>query len=96
MHLWNPNQKAPGTPWEAELDALMQRQMVTVQPAERFRLYARVQEIVATEQPLIFLVSPNVVVARSVAVGNLRPAILDHQTLWNIEELFLTQGGKGQ
>lgn len=93
MHLWNPNQKSPATPWEAELDTLMQRQMVTTNHAERYRLYSRVQEIVATEQPMIFLVSPNVVVARSLAVGNFRPAILDHQTLWTIDELYLSPGG---
>lgn len=93
MHLWNPNQKSPATKWEAELDSLMQNQMGATNPVERFRLYARVQEIVAAEQPMIFLVSPNVVVARANTVGNFRPAVLDHQTLWNVEDLFLSKGG---
>ena len=92
MHLWNPNQKSPGTPWEAELDQLMQQQMVTLNHRERWRLYARVQQIVAAEQPMIFLASPNVVVAQRGNVGNFRPAVLDHQTLWNVEELFLVKG----
>jgi len=54
---------------------------------------ADLQEIVASEQPMIFLASPNVVVARANSVGNFRPAVLDHQTLWNAEDLFLSKDG---
>jgi peptide/nickel transport system substrate-binding protein len=91
-HLWNPNQKQPGTAWEAEIDSLMARQMVTLNPAERRKLYDRVQEIVVDQSPMIFLVSPNVVVAQRGNVGNFRPAVMDHFTLWNAGELFLRKG----
>lgn len=96
MHLWNPNQKAPGTPWETELDELMRRQMESVDAAARFRLYARAQEIVAGEKPMVFLVSPHVVVARRNALGNFRPAVLEHQTLWNCDSLYLSKPGTGR
>jgi peptide/nickel transport system substrate-binding protein len=89
MHVWNPGQPKPATPWEAEIDALMQRQMITLDYPERKRMYERVQEIVADQSPLIFLVSPHVVVAQRGRVGNFRPSILDHQTLWNCDQLFL-------
>ncbi|MCX6598082.1 MAG: ABC transporter substrate-binding protein [Acidobacteria bacterium] len=88
MHLWNPGQQQPSLPWEAELDRLMSAQMVTVNHAARKRLYDQVQQIVAREQPMIFLVSPNVLVAQR-RVGNFRPAVLDHPALWNVEELYL-------
>ena len=91
-HLWNPNQKQPGTPWEAEIDGLMNRQMTTLDYPARKKIYGRVQEILATECPMIFLVSPNVVVAQRGSVGNFRPAVLDHFTLWNAAELFLRKG----
>ncbi len=89
MHLWNPGQKQPATSWERELDELMQRQMTTLNYAARKRLYDRAQQIIAWEAPMIFLLSPHVVVAQNGRVGNFRPAILDHQTLWNVDELFL-------
>jgi peptide/nickel transport system substrate-binding protein len=92
MHFWNPNQKQPATAWEAEIDQLMQRQMVTLRADERKKLYDRVQEILAAESPMIFLASPSVVVAERGNVGNFRPAVLDHFTLWNAAELFLRKG----
>jgi peptide/nickel transport system substrate-binding protein len=92
-HLWNPNQKRPGMPWEAEIDNLMERQMIALNPSERKKLYDRVQEIVAAQLPMLFLVSPNVVVAQRGSVGNFRPAVLAHFTLWNAAELFLRKGG---
>jgi peptide/nickel transport system substrate-binding protein len=87
-HLWNPGQSRPATAWEAEIDALMRRQVTTLDGAARKRLYDRVQELVAENLPLIFLVSPNVLVGANTALGNFRPAILDPHTLWNVEELF--------
>jgi peptide/nickel transport system substrate-binding protein len=92
-HLWNPNQKQPATSWEAEVDGLMKRQMITMNPAERRKQYDRVQEIVAAQLPMIFLVSPNVVVAQRGNVGNFHPAVMDHFTLWNASELYLRKGG---
>jgi peptide/nickel transport system substrate-binding protein len=46
-HLWNLGNKQPSTPWEAEIDRLMEQQMSTVHFAERKNLYDRVQEIEA-------------------------------------------------
>ena len=90
-HLWHPEQSRPATPWEAEIDTLMRRQMTTVESGERKRLYDRVQALVAQNLPLIFLVSPNVLVGANKSLGNFRPAVLAHHTLWNVEELFWRQ-----
>ncbi|MEZ5353833.1 MAG: ABC transporter substrate-binding protein [Bryobacteraceae bacterium] len=89
MHLWNPGQARPAAEWEAEIDRLMRQQMYTIEPAARKKLYHRVQRILAAEQPMIFLASPNIVVARSGRVGNFRPALFGHHVLWNSQELFL-------
>lgn len=88
-HLWHPNQTQPATPWETEMDRLMQQQLVTLDYAKRKRLYDRVQEIVADELPVICLVSPNILVGASDRVGNFHPAILDPYTLWNIDQLYI-------
>jgi peptide/nickel transport system substrate-binding protein len=88
-HLWSLGQKGPQSEWEAEIDTLMERQLVTLDYRRRKQLYDRVQQLVAEHLPLVFLASPHVLVAARPDVGNFRPAILDHQTLWNVEELFL-------
>ena len=87
-HLWNLAGK-PSTPWEAEMDKLMQEQEVTLDYAKRKRLYDRVQEIVSQNLPVICLASPNILVAARNGVGNFRPAILDPYVLWNVEELYV-------
>lgn len=88
-HLWHPEQAAPATPWEAEINNLMQKQMITLDYAKRKRMYDRVQEIVAENVPMICLASPNILVGARDRVGNFRPAILDPYTLWNIEQLYI-------
>jgi peptide/nickel transport system substrate-binding protein len=88
-HVWAPSQLKPGSEWEAQIDRLLRQQMVTPGYAARKRLYDRVQEIEARETPIVSLLSPNVLVVARRRVGNFRPAVLDHYTLWNAEELFL-------
>jgi peptide/nickel transport system substrate-binding protein len=88
-HLWHPRQEKPATPWEAEMDRLMEQQLVTLDYAKRKSLYDRVQEIVAKELPVICLVSPNILVGAANRVGNFRPAILVPYALWNIEQLYV-------
>jgi peptide/nickel transport system substrate-binding protein len=87
-HLWHLGQGSPATPWEKEIDELMQRQLVTLDPVVRKRLYDRVQAIVAEQLPVITLVSPNLLVGARAGLGNFRPAILDHYVLWNADELY--------
>jgi peptide/nickel transport system substrate-binding protein len=88
MHLWNlPPSPAP-EPWEVEIDRLMRRQVSVLDPAERKRLYDRVQELVVQHVPIIPLVSPSVLVGAKRGLGNFRPATLDPHALWNAEELF--------
>jgi peptide/nickel transport system substrate-binding protein len=86
-HLWRLGQKAPHTTWEAEIDRLMERQLVTVDYGERKRLYDRVQQIVAEHLPFIFLASPHVLVGARGDLANFQPTSLDHP-LWNVEHLF--------
>jgi peptide/nickel transport system substrate-binding protein len=89
MHLWNPNQTKPATAWEGEIDHLMQQQAAELNAAKRRTLYENVQRLVAEQVPMIFLATPNVLAAARPAVGNFRPSVLEHTTLWNSEELFL-------
>src|SRR5215468_6762430 len=88
-HLWHLNEKTPATSWEREVDGLMQQQMVTLDYAKRKKLYDRVQELVSQQLPFIFLATPNVLTAANPRVGNFRPAVLEPNTLWNADELYI-------
>ena len=88
-HLWHPKESHPATPWEAEIDGLMQQQLTTLDYAKRKRLYDQVQEIIAQNMPIICLASPNILVAAKNRVRNFQPAILGSYTLWNVEQLYV-------
>jgi peptide/nickel transport system substrate-binding protein len=94
-HLWHLGEKTPATPWEAEIDRLMQKQLVTLNVQQRKKIYDRVQEILAQQVPAVFLVSPNILVGANEDLGNFRPAIIEQYTFWNADELFWhTPAGK--
>jgi len=90
-HLWHPHQTKPATPWETEMDRLMEQQQITLDSSKRKRMYDRVQEIVAEDLPVICLVGPDILVGASDRVGNLQPAVMDPYTLWNIDQLYIKQ-----
>jgi len=66
----------------------MQRQMVTLDYQKRKQLYDRVQQLIAENLPFIFLATPNVLSGAKSQVGNFHPAVLDHYTLWNADQLY--------
>ena len=86
-HQWNPNQKTPATPWEAEIDKLMAEQSGSQDQAKRKQYFDRVQQIVADKAPILFLVNPNALSAVSPNVKNVTPAALRPQIYWNVEHL---------
>jgi peptide/nickel transport system substrate-binding protein len=94
MHVWNPSQAHPATPWEAEMDRLMVAQLTATTSEQRKKLYDRVQEILAENQPMIFLASPDILVGAKNTIGNFHPAVLEPYVLWNVEQLYLRSGSE--
>lgn len=88
-HLWHLNEAKPATPWEAQIDRLMNEQMITMNYKKRKQLYDQVQQIIAQNVPVIFTASPHILAGAKDRVGNFRPSILDPYVLWNIEELYV-------
>lgn len=84
-HLWRLGAAAPLAPWEADIDALMRAQAVTVDPAGRRAQYARVQQLVADHLPIVPLVSPNHLVAVRDGLVGVVPAITSRDSLWNVD-----------
>jgi peptide/nickel transport system substrate-binding protein len=91
-HLWSPSQAHPATPWEAEIDALMEQQLATPSFEQRKKLYDRVQQILAEYQPMVFLASPDILTGAKNNIGNFHPAVLEPYVLWNVEQLFVRSG----
>ena len=88
-HQWNPKQPNPATAWEAELDRLMRAQSSAATDKKRKSDFDKVQQIVAEQQPFIYLVNKDAMSAISLAVVGSSPSVLDPHAFWNAELLRL-------
>jgi peptide/nickel transport system substrate-binding protein len=88
-HQWNPSQKTPATPWEAEIDKLMHEQATNLDQKKRKAAFDRVQEIAWEQEPFIYLVNRNALSAVSPNARNVHPVVLRPQVYWNIDEISL-------
>lgn len=94
FHYWNPGQTTPATEWEGRIDALLKQQLTTVDSAERRRLFAEAQRILADELPALWFVAPRAIVPVSGRVRGATPSIFFPPVLWNAERLSLVDGGR--
>jgi peptide/nickel transport system substrate-binding protein len=67
----------------------MRAQSSTLDRNKRKVYFDRVQEIIADQQPMLYLIDKNALVAVSPKVKNADPVVLTPQTYWNIEYLSL-------
>ncbi|MEP6714123.1 MAG: ABC transporter substrate-binding protein [Terriglobia bacterium] len=88
-HAWWPSEKAPATPWEAQIDQLELRQASEATRDGRKKAIDRLQRVIADQEPIIYLVNPDFLYAISPAVKGLQPSISPPQILWNVEWLRL-------
>ena len=86
-HVWAPGQAQPATPWESQIDQLMQRQVASFNDVERVRLFSQVQQIFADEMPALYFAAPHLYVAVSARVVRATPSPLRPPLLWNPEQL---------
>ncbi len=84
-HQWNPAEKSPATPWEAEIDRLMHAQAATGDTKARKVAVDRVQAVVADQLPFIYLVYPNVLCAASPALEGIHLTVLQPDVVSTIE-----------
>jgi peptide/nickel transport system substrate-binding protein len=63
---------SPVRPWEKDIDNLFSAGVRTMDFSKRYEYYKKFQEIIYDESPVIYLVSPRILVAGSDKVGNLR------------------------
>jgi peptide/nickel transport system substrate-binding protein len=93
-HQWNPSEKTPATAWEAEIDRQMQAQAASATDAERKREVDRVQQIVAEEQPFIYLVYPNVLYATSPSLSGVQLSVLQPGVVSNVDFIGWKAGSR--
>ncbi|MGJ5816037.1 ABC transporter substrate-binding protein [Paludibaculum fermentans] len=91
-HPWNPSQKTPATPWEAEIDKLMLAQAASSDAAARKKSFDRVQEILLEQSPAVYLLHPNSLSAVAPNVRGGKPVPFYPRTFWDAEHLTLVQG----
>jgi len=53
LHLWYPKEPKPATPWEAEIDRLLEQGTMVMDPLKRAPYYWRIQEILYQQLPII-------------------------------------------
>jgi peptide/nickel transport system substrate-binding protein len=88
-HQWNPSEKAPATPWEAEIDRLVHTQAESGDARVRKAAVDRLQAIVSEQQPFIYLVYPNVLCAASPSLEGIRLTVLQPDVVSEIDKVRL-------
>jgi peptide/nickel transport system substrate-binding protein len=53
LHIWNPNQPTPATPWEAEIDTLLDQGASEMDITKRPQYYWKIQQILHDQLPII-------------------------------------------
>lgn len=89
LHQWDPYQEKPHRPWEAQIDGLFRQGAQEMDEAKRKAVYANFQKIVGEQQPLVYTVVPDSIVALRNKYGNIKPNAVGGVT-WNIEEIYDT------
>ena len=92
-HLWAQTEQQPVSRWQAEVDALMQNQTTILDYKKRKQAYDRVQELIAKYDPVICLVSPNVLVGAKASLAGLKPSVMRNYLLWDAEQVFWRKEG---
>lgn len=75
LHIWYPDQKTPATPWEAEIDRLMDQGTTVMDPLKRAPYYWRIQEILHDELPIIETVRQTRYAAWKDSLENYEPTV---------------------
>ncbi len=87
LHMWHPRQENPSTPWEAEVDRLIDRGAVELDFKKRVELYRKAFRIITEQQPMIFIATPKSMLAVYRKFGNLFPTVWG----WYEEEMLFVK-----
>ena len=74
-HLWHLNEAKPATPWEAEIDALLDQGARELDVEKRRGYYWRIQEILHEQLPMLLTVRQTQFIAYKTILENYRPTV---------------------
>jgi peptide/nickel transport system substrate-binding protein len=86
-HLWNMEQRSPGTEWERRIDTIMLEQAATIDPDRRRVLFNDVQRIFAENVPVLYFVAPRLYGAHSARLSGVVPSVMRPNVLWSADTL---------
>ena len=75
LHMWYPLQKKPSTRWEARVDKLFEEAAITLDQNKRRELYRKAFRIIYEEQPMLFIATPDELIASWDIFGNFYPSV---------------------
>lgn len=75
LHLWNPTQATPATPWEAEIDRLLEQGSRELDEDKRPQYYWRIQEILHEQLPIIETVRQTQFISYRRLLQNFEPTV---------------------
>jgi ABC-type transport system substrate-binding protein len=87
-HYWNAKQKHPETPTESRIDALMDQNIGTLDPALQKSTWLEMQNLLNESCYFIWLPTQIMRLPVRNRFGNLMPSNMPHRLLWNIETVF--------
>jgi len=92
-HLWNLG--GPPHDWEIEVDDLMRRQLTATDGRKRVELFHKVQQILASQAPIVSLASPNVLIAGPRGLAGVVAIAGGHPALSNADSLYWVRNDAG-
>ncbi len=75
LHIWYPDQKTPATPWEAEIDSLLDQGTTVMNPLQRAPYYWKIQQILHDQLPIIETVRQTRYAAWKDSLENYQPTV---------------------
>jgi len=75
LHMWYPLQKKPSTRWEARVDKLFEEAAITLDQNKRRELYRKAFRIIYEEQPMLFIATPDELIASWDIFKNFYPSV---------------------
>jgi len=88
-HFWNVKQPRPETPAEARIDQLVEENLTTTDFAKRRAAWVEIQKLLNDECFVIWLPTQIMKLPVRNKFGNVRPSVIPHRILWNIEQVFV-------
>ena len=88
-HNWFVRQQKPATAQEARIDQALDEMLTTQDREAQKRRWKEIQDIVNDQAWFIWLPIQSIKVPVSNRFGNVRPSVMAHRILWNIEQVYV-------